>query len=232
MSSMHEYDIVWPTNISENLKARLIEIAIPIDSIEQFKLNPDYWSVEGLYYIQSGLMTVGYTAEDLNTTISAILGPHDWIGANTLFSEKELLFRSFTLTPVKMLFFPRAKMEILVSQEPEIYKLLFHILRHISPHWIKSALVCMHERRRRLAFSILMIFTKQNEYEGTTNPELLVSQQQLSSIVGISRPRVNETLKEFEELGFISVQRGRITIKEVDGLKECLEDLFVLFNLG
>jgi len=52
--------------------------------------------------------------------------------------------------------------------------------------------------------------------------DIEVSQQKISDICGLSRPRVNEVLKELEQSGLIKVQHKKITIDNITALFELL----------
>jgi DNA-binding GntR family transcriptional regulator len=45
-----------------------------------------------------------------------------------------------------------------------------------------------------------------------------ISQKQLSQITGISRPRLNEVLKQLEAVGEISLERGSIHLIDIPAL--------------
>ncbi len=50
-------------------------------------------------------------------------------------------------------------------------------------------------------------------------PQLSVSQEEIGYLAGVSRQRVNRSLKVLEDAGFLSVEYGGITIRDLDGLR-------------
>ncbi|HEX8962430.1 MAG TPA: Crp/Fnr family transcriptional regulator [Rhodocyclaceae bacterium] len=50
-------------------------------------------------------------------------------------------------------------------------------------------------------------------------PQLSVSQEEIGYLAGVSRQRVNRSLKALEDGGFLSVEYGGITIRDLDGLR-------------
>jgi CRP/FNR family transcriptional regulator len=227
---MNEYDINWPVNLNASLRNKLMAIAKPLNSIKEFEISADYWKVDGLFYVIEGLFTVGYTSEDLNLTISGIVGAGDWIGVNTLLNDNEIVVHSIKLQDTKLLYFPRKPLEMLLKQEPLLYELLFYVSKTAMFKLIKSALVCLHDREKRLAYTFTAMYQKINQDSDSNQTELPISQQQLSSVIGASRPRINETLKAFERQGFISLSRGKVIVHNIDGLKSYLNEIELLMN--
>ncbi len=50
-------------------------------------------------------------------------------------------------------------------------------------------------------------------------PQLAVSQEEIGYLAGVSRQRVNRSLKVLEDAGFLSIEYGGITIRDLDGLR-------------
>jgi CRP-like cAMP-binding protein len=228
---MNASDIVWPIAISESLKHKMLSISQTIDNVKAFEVSTDYWHVNGLFYINKGLFTVGYTAEDLNVTVSAIVGAQDWLGINSLFDDGERVVHSVKLAETELIYFPRDKLEALSQQEPSLFELFYYLSKSATRVLIRSCLVCLHERDKRIAYTLARAYNKLIAIDGKAEPVLQISQQQLSNIVGVSRPRVNETLKEFERQRIILVQRGKIFIEDIDGLMSKLDELRILMKL-
>ncbi len=52
-----------------------------------------------------------------------------------------------------------------------------------------------------------------------TNPQLDLSQEEIGLLAGVSRQRVNKSLKVLEDAGFISVDYGSVTVLDLPGLR-------------
>lgn len=50
-------------------------------------------------------------------------------------------------------------------------------------------------------------------------PQLTISQEEIGYLAGVSRQRVNRSLKILEDAGFLSTEYGGITIRDLDGLR-------------
>lgn len=51
------------------------------------------------------------------------------------------------------------------------------------------------------------------------NPHLTISQEEIGYLAGVSRQRVNRSLKILEDAGFLATEYGGITILDLDGLR-------------
>ena len=61
--------------------------------------------------------------------------------------------------------------------------------------------------------------------KGGTRIDVKLSQQQLGTLVGITRESTNKHLNEWQRDGLITVSSGSITIRDLEGLRE-LADFF------
>jgi CRP-like cAMP-binding protein len=52
-----------------------------------------------------------------------------------------------------------------------------------------------------------------------TTPHLAISQEEIGLLAGVSRQRVNRSLKVLEDAGFISADYGSVTVNDLDGLR-------------
>ena len=50
-------------------------------------------------------------------------------------------------------------------------------------------------------------------------PQLAISQEEIGYLAGVSRQRVNRSLKIIEDAGFLSIEYGGVTILDLDGLR-------------
>ncbi|QIZ77282.1 Crp/Fnr family transcriptional regulator [Ferrimonas lipolytica] len=214
---MNWNEIVWPCELSDIVKQGLCQCAVEIVDLEEHKIDGNRWKMDGLYYISQGGVGVSVRPPDSNFSASAILGATDWMGSNSIFSEVNYYPIFIELAPLKILYFPRKKVEQLAQSNPEVYTLLFHASRLITVQWLRASCAGLYNREKRLARVLINYYEKLNgKIDGLEDGTIAVSQMQLSQLVGMTRPRVNETLKLFEQRKWISIQRGKITLNELD----------------
>jgi CRP-like cAMP-binding protein len=75
----------------------------------------------------------------------------------------------------------------------------------------------LHDTDTRVARSLSIMFNPVL-YPGQ-NPSLSISQEEIGHLAGVSRQRVNRSLKLLEDAGFLRIEYGGITILDLDGLR-------------
>ncbi len=75
----------------------------------------------------------------------------------------------------------------------------------------------LHDTDTRVARSISIMFNPVL-YPGQ-NATLAISQEEIGHLAGVSRQRVNRSLKLLEDAGFLRIEYGGITILDLDGLR-------------
>lgn len=75
----------------------------------------------------------------------------------------------------------------------------------------------LHDTDTRVARSLSVMFNPVL-YPGQ-KPRLNISQEEIGQLAGVSRQRVNRSLKLLEDAGFLRVEYGGVTILDLDGLR-------------
>lgn len=75
----------------------------------------------------------------------------------------------------------------------------------------------LHDTDTRVARSLSIMFNPVL-YPGQ-NESLTISQEEIGHLAGVSRQRVNRSLKILEDAGFLRIEYGGITIVDLDGLR-------------
>ena len=75
----------------------------------------------------------------------------------------------------------------------------------------------LHDTDTRVARSLSIMFNPVL-YPGQ-NASLTISQEEIGHLAGVSRQRVNRSLKLLEDAGFLRIEYGGITILDLDGLR-------------
>lgn len=153
------------------------------------------------------------------------------IGQGGLFGEIALLdgqARSgdaVTLEPTDLLVLERNRLLPFLTGNPEIATRLIAVLcqrlRQTSEH-LEDAL--LREAPSRVARGLLRLaITFGREEPAGVRLDIKLSQQQIGSLIGISRESVNKYLGEWSRAGYIAVSGGMITIRDRDALEDISE---------
>lgn len=222
-------EIIWPCELSKQMKDLLMAIALSKTGIEGIGLTSLSPQFKGVCYIQQGTALICTPSGDLNNILGAVIGQGDWLGALTLFRNYQPHLITEEIKTVNLLLFPAAKVTLLAKQYPETYKWLYFAAHSAQPKWIQANLTGLHNKQIRVVYALLELMAKQPKINGVI-ATIFISQQQLSLLTGISRPRVNEVLKDIEKSGEIALQRKAIKIINLPALGARLQHLNMSFR--
>lgn len=216
-------DIAWPCVLHPSTQASLLALAKPFDCQ---RLTG---SLPGVIYVSSGCL-VGYAANaSMSNSLGLIFGRGCWLGTQSIHNPAYAPSERYeTLLPTELWLFPRADVELLSEKDPEVFKFLFHIAQQvvrISLQMGSNTLFCL---TTRIAYVLLELVAKNTAADPFAS-SLQITQQKLSQIAGISRPRVNEVLKELARTGEITIRRGGLDITDMASLKARLHPFSLMY---
>lgn len=223
--------IHWYSDISDALKQQLVDIARIQHGLTGIIQPAGYSRLTGLVYFVSGIQTFCYTPKHGGNVLGAIFGAGDWLGSLALWDDYKVFILAEEVEPASVLYFPGKEIERLTEKDPNVYKWLFFIAKRTQRTWTRANLAAQHDKNTRAAFVILEMAIRQAGAE-LKPMTLAVSQQQLADVTGISRSRLNEVLKGFEQDGDISLRRGSIELKSPQALSARLHSLNSMFQSG
>ncbi|QIA63715.1 helix-turn-helix domain-containing protein [Vibrio astriarenae] len=214
------YAISWPCELSHHLQQKLLAISTPLKNtatLTQFALNaiakPNDVSRWGIAYISEGVISICFDNDQVQTQNSVILGQGAWIDSEMMIYALQMGGFIEEIEPLKYLWFRKEQLLSISEQNHEGYKLLHHSKKTLRQQWLQAQHISQHVRDVRVAY-LLHELARQTSTVLGAKPLLLLSQDQLAIMTGLSRPRVNEVLKKFNSDGIISQARGRIYIED------------------
>ncbi|WP_028863026.1 Crp/Fnr family transcriptional regulator [Psychromonas aquimarina] len=218
--------INWPCPLSNTLKRQLLDIAQCGKGLPNTQKKAAF---PGLYYITSGLATLSFLSENMNNTLGFVLGVNDWVGANSLGNSADLFFLTVELEPVEYLFLSKQKIAQLAENNNEVFKFLYYCMIQMQPRSQQAPLTALHDKEIRIVYTLLALAQKKQTLKGVKTT-IDITQEQLCTVTGLSRPRINEVLKNIEKAQEISIERGKIHIIDINALGERLNQLNSMFS--
>ncbi|PKM82857.1 MAG: Crp/Fnr family transcriptional regulator [Firmicutes bacterium HGW-Firmicutes-14] len=170
-----------------------------------------------IYLIKSGKLKLIQNNEDGREIIISIVGSGQVLGESALFQESELQFSAVALEDAKLCGFNRQGLEMIIQQNPDFaIKIINHLawkLNTTMQQVSESSAGSVREKLLRL----LIRFA--NEYGKTISDmviiELNITQQDMANMIGASRVKVAQVLKEFRSAGILS-RHGRYYMLKTD----------------
>ncbi len=171
----------------------------------------------GVYYVSQGILSISFTSENTNSMNATLISSNTWMGGGIMNSGLLLKATIDEIYPTIIICFPKEKIDRLAATNDEVYKWLYHCTLDVQKCWLQAQLCSLYDRECRIVFSLLDISKRLPSVKGSLL-KIDISQKQLSQITGISRPRLNEVLKQLETVGEISLERGSIHLIDIPAL--------------
>ncbi|WP_439360364.1 Crp/Fnr family transcriptional regulator [Bradyrhizobium sp. DASA03007] len=169
--------------------------------------------VDYVYFVESGLISLRIVAAG-SILETAVIGYQGAVGASVLLGAHLTTRQSVVLIPGSA---HRIRVEDLRRAIDERFDIRDHLLQYVQALYLHSAQTGLcgvwHDREKRLASWLCLASDAVDAHV------LPVTHDYLSSVLGLRRAGVTETLIRFEEQGLIRKMRGVLQIDE----RKCLE---------
>ncbi len=177
-------------------------------------------SSNGLFAVVDGMIRVTGTSTTGREAILTLIDAPNWFGEIALFDRASRTHDAYADTRTTVLHIRHQDLDRLLAQEPhywrEFGRLLTQKLRLAFRAIEDLALLPAPVRlSRRLA----MMAEGYGELKDRSHRVISVSQEQLGSILSISRQTTNQILKDLEAQGVIRATYGEIEICDLDALR-------------
>lgn len=170
---------------------------------------------DAVYLVKCGRFKLTQIKEDGRETIINIVGPGEVLGETSLFQEEEQIFSAVAIENARLCGFRRGDLEKVIESNPSFaVKIVCHLahklnlaLQQVSDS--KSASV-----KERL-LKVLMHLANEHGVimADRTIIQIYITQQELGHMIGASRVKVSQVLKELRDVGIIHKQGKYYSIK-------------------
>ncbi|WP_080755629.1 Crp/Fnr family transcriptional regulator [Aeromonas hydrophila] len=216
--------IEWPCTLKLSTKECLFDISQPV-SVQELERD-----ALGLIYVESGIL-IGYTTDiNLENSLGLIHGEGEWFGVQTIFNDgynPSVIYEM--VSPGSLILFPKEKIMKILASLDEGYKFLFFISQRIGRLHLQMGSNSLHSLASRVIYVILELAIKSDLIHGQEYV-ITITQQRLSQIVGVSRPRLNEVLQDLAEKKNITISRGKIIVHNLDSLRDKLHSFLLMYH--
>jgi CRP-like cAMP-binding protein len=171
----------------------------------------DYW-----FGVISGVVKINNIAPSGKSTTLLGLAPGAWFGEGSLLKEESRRYDALTLRDSELALMPRATFLWLLDNSIFFNRFLISQLNKRLGQFIGA----MENERlldvdARVARSLAAMF---DAWYPQQTMMLKISQEEVGQLAGLSRQRVNTSLKTLEEYGLIRVSYGEIHIVDLEKL--------------
>jgi CRP/FNR family transcriptional regulator, cyclic AMP receptor protein len=173
----------------------------------------DYWMG-----VVDGLAKMTIVLSDGAATSFVAVGPGSWFGEGSVIKRVPREYDGATLRNCEIAFMPRATFMWLLERNLSFNRFIIDQLNERLWQFVGLA-----QRDRlldpnaRVALSLASLFSPQ--LSPGIQQALVISQEEIAELAGLSRQRTNEALKFLGEKGLLRTERVGITILDLKGLQ-------------
>ena len=173
----------------------------------------DYWMgiVEGL-----AKMTIGLS--DGASTSFVAVGPGSWFGEGSVIKRAPRGYDGVTLRETEIALMPRATFMWLLERNFAFNRF---VIDQLNERLLQFIALAQRDRlldpTARVALSLASLFNPQ--LSPGIETALVMSQDEIAELAGLSRQRTNEALKVLAEKGLLRTEHISVTILDLNGLQ-------------
>jgi CRP/FNR family cyclic AMP-dependent transcriptional regulator len=202
----------WFGALSAEAQGRLFERALTLPGRKGDVMLAAGSPVKGWYAVLSGLVKLQSTSPA--GKVSAFLGVPDgeWFGEGSVLKTEPRRYDVIALRDTLLLCLPRAQFdELLANCLPFNHFLVAHLNRRLG-----QAMTIIEAERLRSPEQRVALYLSRVFWQGRRR--LVLSQEELGHLAGLSRQTVNRALKSMEQQGLVSLEFGRVAMLDEQGL--------------
>lgn len=174
-------------------------------------------SGNSLFFIVSGTVKIGVSSSDGRGAVFNFINAGEIFGEIALLDGLARTADALANTDCELLVIDRRDFMPFLQRQPvlatKLIELLCTRIRWISDHVEQ---VIFPELSGRLAKALLRLMEKRDI---SAEPRIAITQQEISEMVGMSRESINKQLNDWVDQKLVRVQRGAITLINVESLK-------------
>jgi len=202
----------WFAGLTAEHQARLLARSFTLDGRKGEVLLGAGAPVQGWYAVLSGLVKLQSTSAE--GRVSAFLGVPDgeWFGEGSALKTEPRRYDVIALRDTTLLCLPRAEFDELLAGSLDFnHYLVAHLNRRLA-----QAMTIIEAGRLRAPEQRVALYLSRVFWQGRR--KLLLSQEELGHLAGLSRQTVNRVLQTLEGLGLVSLEFGRVALLDEQAL--------------
>ena len=189
------------------------EKTYPKGSVIVFEDDPG----DSLFVVRGGRVRVVLVAEDGREVILGVLGVGEYFGELSLIDDQPRSAHVIAMEDATLLVLRREDFRKRVEQSPSVaWALLIELSRRLRVADGKIGGLVLLDVPGRIA-RLLLDFGEGAPGKIIDKP---LTHQTIANMIGASRETVSRTMREFQDLGWVKVERRRIALADSDALKK------------
>ena len=189
------------------------EKSYPKGSVILFEDDPG----DSLFVVREGRVKVVLIGEDGREVILGVLGVGEYFGELSLIDDRPRSAHVIAMEDSNLLVLRREDFRKRVESSPSVaWSLLTELSRRLRRADDKIGGLVLLDVPGRIARLLLDLA----EESGTNAIEKSLTHQTIAQMIGASRETVSRAMREFQDQGWIGVERRKIRVADREGLKK------------
>ncbi|KZY60777.1 hypothetical protein A3742_10655 [Oleiphilus sp. HI0071] len=210
----------WFSSRSDAFKSDVLERA-HLKSIEAGqRLFSRGESANGVFAVLDGSIRISGHNKEGKESLLTFIDPPDWFGELALFDSDPRTHDAVAALDTDLLFIPQSSLEALLTLKPVYWRdfgiMLSNKLR-LSFGLIED--MALLPASKRLTKRIFLMAENAALNQIRSDLVINVDQASLAAMLSISRQTANQILRGLEERGVISLEYGKIKVRDLEALK-------------
>ena len=173
----------------------------------------------GLYAVLEGSVRIGAVSEQGKEALLSLVEPPHWFGEICLFDGQPRTHDAFGLGHCVLLHIPQTVLLTLLDEQPAYWRQLALLMsQKLRLTFINLEQLSLMPTAARLAHRLLMIAEGYGEIDPPRRV-LQLPQEQLASMLSLSRQTTNQILKDLQGQGIVNLKYGEIEILDAERLR-------------
>ncbi|MVV47093.1 Crp/Fnr family transcriptional regulator [Pseudomonas sp. PB120] len=173
----------------------------------------------GLYAVLEGSIRIGAVSEQGKEALLSVVEPPHWFGEICLFDGQPRTHDAFGVGQCVLLNIPQNVLLALLDEQPVYWRQLALLMsQKLRMTFINLEQLSLMPAAARLAHRLLMIADGYGEI-APPRRRLQLPQEQLASMLSLSRQTTNQILKDLQGQGIIDLSYGEIEILDAVRLR-------------
>lgn len=176
------------------------------------------------YVVLSGKVKIVVNADDGREHILGMLGPNDFFGEMSLIDGEPRSASAIAVEDSRLLMVSRDEFVKLLRQNPDLtLKLLVALSQRLRAADRNMESLAFLSAPGRVSRLILELGDRQGRNEGADIVvDHTMTRQELASLAGTSRETLTRVIMDYQERGFIELDKNRLVIKNAAKLRELM----------
>lgn len=173
----------------------------------------------GLYAVLEGSVRIGAVSEQGKEALLSLVEPPHWFGEISLFDGQPRTHDAFAVGQCVLSHIAQATLLKLLDEQPVYWRQLALLMSHkLRLTFINLEQLSLMPAPARLAHRLLMIAEGYGDIDAPRRV-LQLPQEQLASMLSLSRQTTNQILKDLQGQGILNLKYGEIEIVDAERLR-------------